>query len=201
MTFSNNSFMVATYVPRRYESPAWRDASSVGRGLLLAGLVLLTGCLPERRAHEIWAPPAADSVSEGGTAAAAVVESAPPASVVKVVPAPGPVDAPPRTVQPRVPRMRPAFGEVAEPPRAIAQLAPRYPAALRDSGIDGQVMASFVVDIAGRAREVEAQASHAAFAQAVREVLPHWRFEPARDAAGRPVAARVRQVFRFRIED
>ncbi|MBN8750230.1 MAG: hypothetical protein J0I65_22350 [Variovorax sp.] len=48
---------------------------------------------------------------------------------------------------------------------------------------------------------MEAQASHAAFVQAVREVLPRWRFEPARDAAGQAVAAPVRQVFRFRVDD
>ena len=73
--------------------------------------------------------------------------------------------------------------------------------ALRDSGVEGRVVATFVVDAEGRARDVEAQASHAAFAQAVREVLPRWRFQPARDASGRAVAAPVRQVFRFRIGD
>ncbi|MBS0428675.1 MAG: TonB family protein [Proteobacteria bacterium] len=151
--------------------------------------------------EHIQARPAAESASVGGTGPVAVIEPPAPAPPVGVAPPPGPVDAPPRVVPPRVARTRPALGVVAEPPRPIAQLAPRYPVALRESGVEGRVVATFVVDAEGWARDVEAQASHAAFAQAVREVLPRWRFEPARDAAGQAVAAPVRQVFRFRIED
>lgn len=194
MTFGNNSFILATCVPRRYGCPACR-------GLLVAGLVVLAGCIPPRRVEDIQARPTADSASVGGKGVAAVVEPPPPAPGVGVAPLPEPVDVLPSVVPPRVARTRPALGVVAEPPRPIAQLAPRYPVALRESGVEGRVVATFVVDAEGRARDVEAQASHAAFAQAVREVLPRWRFQPARDAAGRAVAAPVRQVFRFRIGD
>ncbi|XXQ53647.1 energy transducer TonB [Xenophilus aerolatus] len=166
------------------------------RGVLLAALVLLAGCLPERRAEDIQARPTAESASVGGTGAVAEIEPPSPAPLP-----PGQLDGPPRAAPPRVASTRPALGAVAEAPRPIAQLAPRYPVALRESGVEGRVVASFVVDADGRARDVEAQASHAAFAQEVREVLPRWRFQPARDAAGQPVAAAVRQVFRFRIGD
>lgn len=170
------------------------------RGLLLAGLVVLAGCIPPRRVEDIQARPTPDSAGVGGTGVAAVVEP-PPAPRDGVAPLPEPVDVLPSVVPPRVARASPALGVVAEPPRPIAQWAPRYPVALRDSGVEGRVVVTFVVDAEGRARDVEAQASHAAFAQAVREVLPRWRFQPARDAAGRAVAAPVRQVFRFRIGD
>lgn len=171
------------------------------RGLLLAALVALAGCLPERRVEDIHARPMADSASAGGTGAVAVIEPPSPAPRLRAEPPSGSIDAPPVEARPRVVRTRPALGVVAEPPRPIAQLAPRYPAALRESGVEGRVVATFVVDAEGWAQDVEAQASHTAFAQAVREVLPRWRFEPARDAAGQAVAAPVRQVFRFRVDD
>jgi len=173
----------------------------VWRGLLLAALVALAGCLPERRWEDIQARPSVDSASGGGRGAVAVIEPPSPTSGIEAEPLPGPINGPPVASLSRAARTRPALGVVAEAPRPIAQLAPRYPAALRESGVEGRVVATFVVDAEGRARDVEAQASHAAFAQAVREVLPRWRFRPARDAAGQAVAASVRQVFRFRMED
>ncbi|MDQ7999751.1 MAG: TonB family protein [Pseudomonadota bacterium] len=167
------------------------------RGLLLTGLVVLAGCIPPRRVEDIQARPTPDSVRAGGTG---VMEPA-PAPPVGAAPLPGPVDPGPSAVPPRVARTRPVPGRVAEPPRPIAQWAPRYPVALRDRGVEGRVVATFIVDDEGWVRDMEAQATHAAFAQAVREVLPRWRFRPARDAAGQAVAAPVRQVFRFRIGD
>jgi TonB family protein len=173
----------------------------VWRGVLLAALVALAGCLPERRVEDMQARPTADTARLGGTGAVAEIEPPSPAPRPEVGRVPGSVDAPPLTAPPRVARTRPALGVVAEAPRPIAQLAPRYPVALRESGVEGRVVATFVVDAEGRVRDVETQASQAAFAQAVREVLPRWRFQPARDAAGQPVAAPMRQVFRFRIGD
>jgi protein TonB len=69
---------------------------------------------------------------------------------------------------------------------------PRYPAALRASGIDGEVIALFVVSEAGRVEPASVRfvrSDHVLFEAAVREALDAMRFNPAE--AGRK---RVRQL-------
>lgn len=69
---------------------------------------------------------------------------------------------------------------------------PRYPDFLRQSRIEGSVLVRFVVDENGRAELASLrvlEATHPAFAESVRAVLPRLRFVPAR--MGRE---RVRQV-------
>lgn len=69
---------------------------------------------------------------------------------------------------------------------------PRYPDFLRQSRIEGGVRARFIVNEDGRAdlsSLVILEATHPAFAESVRQVLPRMRFIPAR--VGRD---RVRQV-------
>jgi len=65
---------------------------------------------------------------------------------------------------------------------------PRYPEALRKDGIEGQVVATWIVDTLGRAEvssfHVESS-SHRYFSAAVREALSAMRFLPAERVAGR----------------
>ena len=78
---------------------------------------------------------------------------------------------------------------------------PRYPEALRAAGTEGQVLVRFVVDTAGR---VEAgsvrvlRADDPQFAEAVRAVLPSFRFTPA-EAGGRRVRQLVEAPFAFTV--
>ena len=79
---------------------------------------------------------------------------------------------------------------------------PRYPELLRSAGVEGEVLAQFVVDTTGR---VEAgslrvlRSSHALFTQAIERVIPLARFVPA-EAGGRRVRQLVQQPFTFAIQ-
>ena len=79
---------------------------------------------------------------------------------------------------------------------------PQYPAALRATGVEGQVVARFVVDTLGRVEpssvELPAGDSDPRFATAVRDVLPRLRFRPAA-VGGHRVRQRVQQPFTFAI--
>ncbi len=60
---------------------------------------------------------------------------------------------------------------------------PRYPQMLRDAGVEGMVRLRFVVDTAGHVEAASVQvidATHPAFIDAVRAILPRLRFTPAR---------------------
>ena len=78
---------------------------------------------------------------------------------------------------------------------------PAYPDALREQGVQGEVLVEFAVDTTGRADpgsfEV-VQASHPLFAQAVREALPRMLFTPA-VAHGQRVRQLVRLPMKFRL--
>jgi len=77
--------------------------------------------------------------------------------------------------------------------------APPYPARLSNAGVEGEVLARFVVDTTGRVEaptiEIQ-QASHALFGEAVRRWLTQNRYSPAL-AGGRPVRQLVQQRIGF----
>jgi periplasmic protein TonB len=78
-----------------------------------------------------------------------------------------------------------------------------YPRWLERNGIEGRVLAEFVIDTAGRAELasfVAIESSHPLFTAAVRDALARMRFAPA-EAGGRKVRVRVRMPFEFRIRD
>ncbi len=80
---------------------------------------------------------------------------------------------------------------------------PQYPVLLRQAKVEGDVVASFVVDPDGRADTATftvIKSTHALFTQAVRQALPHWRFVPA-EIQGHPVKQLVQQPFVFRLKD
>jgi TonB family protein len=80
--------------------------------------------------------------------------------------------------------------------------APRYPASLRSQGIEGEVLARFVVDTTGVVVEGSIgvlRSSHPEFEAAVRLALPRMLFSPAiKD--GRNVRQLVQQPFIFQLE-
>lgn len=76
---------------------------------------------------------------------------------------------------------------------------PHYPDMLRSANIEGEVIASFVVDTNGRAdmRTFKViKTTHELFTQAVRNALQNYRFYPA-EIGGRKVKQLVQQPFQF----
>jgi periplasmic protein TonB len=77
--------------------------------------------------------------------------------------------------------------------------SPSYPDMLRSAGVEGEVLAQFVVDTTGRAEPGSfkvLKTSHELFAQAVKNALPRMRFLPA-EIGGRKVKQLVQQPFNF----
>lgn len=88
-------------------------------------------------------------------------------------------------------------------PRIIGRAPePRYPATLRAAGIQGHVLAEFVVDTLGRAELGTLRFPELAnplFGDAVRDALARYRFMPG-EVSGRKVRTRVAVPFEFRLE-
>lgn len=79
--------------------------------------------------------------------------------------------------------------------------APRYPDVLRSAGVEGQVLAQFVIDTTGRAEPGSfkvIQSTNDAFTNSVKEVLPKMRFYAA-EVGGHKVKELVQQPFSFTI--
>jgi len=78
---------------------------------------------------------------------------------------------------------------------------PRYPDMLRQAGVEGEVLAQFVVDTTGRAEPNSLKilkSSHDMFVQSVKNALPQMKFIPA-EVGGRKVKQLVQQPFSFSI--
>lgn len=78
---------------------------------------------------------------------------------------------------------------------------PTYPSMLQSAGVEGRVLAQFVVDTSGRADMKTfkvLETSHELFAQAVKTALPRYRFFPA-EIGGKKVRQVVQQPFTFAI--
>lgn len=77
--------------------------------------------------------------------------------------------------------------------------SPRYPEILLSAGVEGQVLAQFVVDTLGRVESGSfkvIRSDHDLFTAAVRSALPAMRFLPA-EVGGRKVKQLVQQPFVF----
>lgn len=78
---------------------------------------------------------------------------------------------------------------------------PRYPDILRQAGVEGEVLAQFVVDTTGRAEMSSykvLKTTHELFGNAVKNALPGMKFIPA-EVGGRKVRQLVQQPFTFAI--
>lgn len=84
---------------------------------------------------------------------------------------------------------------------APGSVSPRYPDMLRQAGVEGEVLAQFIVDTTGRAEPGSLKVlkqSHDLFVQSVKNALPQMRFIPA-EVGGRKVKQLVQQPFTFSI--
>lgn len=90
------------------------------------------------------------------------------------------------------------FKDLDRIPTPLLADPPMYPTELRDSGIHGDVTIEFYIDENGTVRmPVVVAADHQDLGFLALQAVTDWRFEaPTQD--GRPVLARVRQVFHFR---
>jgi len=91
-------------------------------------------------------------------------------------------------------------GQVEKPAMSLpGQAGPAYPDVLRSAGLEGQVLAQFVVDSSGRA-SIESfsalHSDHPLFTASVRTALSRLRFLPA-EIGGRRVPQLVQQTFQF----
>ena len=98
----------------------------------------------------------------------------------------------------------PAGGGDSQPPAAAREPdseAPVYPATLMARGVEGSVLATFVVDTNGRpdvSTYIALESTHVLFGTAVRDALPRMKFRPAkRDNV--PVRQQVELRFSFRV--
>lgn len=98
---------------------------------------------------------------------------------------------------------QPLFEFQVEKPvmQAPGSAQPRYPDILKSAGVEGEVLAQFVVDTTGRAEAGSfkvLKTSHELFAAAVKNALPNMKFLPA-EVGGRKVRQLVQQPFVFAI--
>lgn len=92
--------------------------------------------------------------------------------------------------------------EVDNPASALSGRVPMYPPGLRSAGIEGRVVAQFIVDSHGRATPESIRilsSSNDLFSEAVRRSILETRFAPAR-LRGKPVSQMVQQLFVFRLD-
>jgi protein TonB len=79
---------------------------------------------------------------------------------------------------------------------------PAYPPSMRSAGIEGRVVAQFVVDNRGRATRESIRilsSSNELFSESVRKAIEQARFTPAR-VGGKPVSQIVQQLFVFKLD-
>src|SRR6266550_381853 len=91
--------------------------------------------------------------------------------------------------------------QVEKPGEKIGGDAPEYPSSLKDQGVEGQVLAQFVVNESGRYESGTLKilsSSNPAFTAAVKEALPRMKFSAAQ-IGGKKVQQLVQMPFQFHI--
>lgn len=189
----------ATTLERRIRSMraprlASRSQLLIGTALLVGGTIAAcSGDAPTRQATVL---------PEASAPAARIVKSPLVVDAPASPGAPLAPDAPPAPPAPAPARTGGAFFEFEVNRQVMASPGsggPRYPRALRDAGVEGEVILQFVVDTSGRAEMSTVKAirsSHADFTAAVVAHLPETRFSPA-EVEGRKVRQLVQMPFSF----
>jgi protein TonB len=205
--------------PHRKSNGGARLVSALFHSALIAGAVYATA-----------SGAASNVVAAAGTQAQKVLwvkPSAQPQSAPAPKPKPRPVVAPTKvpTAAPRVdPNAQPtpepdagsatnlagggtpgafnAFEVDIEVVAIAGTIRPRYPDMLRTTGVEGQVIAQFVVNEQGRADRNTFRvlsSTHPLFSDAVSRALPQMQFKPAM-IRGKPVSQLVQQLFVFKLD-
>ncbi|MDN6857624.1 energy transducer TonB [Pseudomonas sp. CAN2814] len=88
-----------------------------------------------------------------------------------------------------------------ETPRLVPRYmaAPEYPQQFQPRGIDGRVKTSFEIEVSGEVANVQiVESSNPALAEAVRERVSQWRFEPWQPTVKYPAPRQVVKTFEFK---
>jgi protein TonB len=183
-----DTVIVFNPIPPRPDEPPSRPAGPPGTGLAAAPV------RPEMPRIEIdpGAPPSIDvssaaSIEDGEMLGPRIDASSPFAGRGGQLGSPNVVVDEHRVD--RAPRLLPGAPE------------PRFPDALRARGTTGRVVVQFVIDTLGRAEAPGIrvlETTEPAFADAVRAVLPRYRFSPG-EAGGRKVRTLVQLPFDFEL--
>jgi protein TonB len=205
--------------PHRQPNNGARLISALFHSALIAGAVYATA-----------SGAASNVVAAAGTQAQKVLwvkPSAEPQSAPAPKPKPRPVVAPTK-VPTAAPRVDPTAQPTPEPDAGSATnlagggtpgafnafevdievvavagtIRPRYPDMLRTTGVEGQVIAQFVVNEQGRADRSTFRvlsSTHPLFSDAVSRALPQMQFKPAM-IRGKPVSQLVQQLFVFKLD-
>ncbi len=88
-------------------------------------------------------------------------------------------------------------------PRATYTPKPRYPKQARVNDVEGFVKLRFLISTTGSIEEYEIIMSQPenAFEEAIKEVLPRWQFNPAKDRTGKPIEFWMTYTYVFKMED
>jgi protein TonB len=205
--------------PHRNSNGGARLISALFHSALIAGAVYATA-----------SGAASNVVAAAGTQAQKVLwvkPSAQPQSAPAPKPKPRPVVAPTK-VPTAAPRVDPTAQPTPEPDAGSATnlagggtpgafnafevdievvavagtIRPRYPDMLRTTGVEGQVIAQFVVNEHGSADRSTFRvlsSTHPLFSDAVSRALPQMQFKPAM-IRGKPVSQLVQQLFVFKLD-
>ena len=134
---------------------------------------------------------------DGGEAPRLVEETQPPSA-----PAPPPVEAAPLPQNIEEPPV--AGGPAVQAPAPLAEESPspRYPVDAMRRGEAGTVVLQVAVDPEGRpvSIDVSSRSGSRELDRAAVEAVSRWRFEPARDAAGNPVAGNLSVPIDFKLQ-
>ncbi|KAF1697725.1 energy transducer TonB [Pseudoxanthomonas koreensis] len=132
-----------------------------------------------------------------GEEAPRLVEEAPPPPA----PAPPPVESAP--LPPNIEHAATAGGPATQAPAPLADQSPspRYPPEAMRRGDAGTVVLLVAVDPEGRpvSIDVTRRSGSRELDRAAVEAVSRWRFEPARDAAGNPVAGNLSVPIDFKL--
>ena len=119
-------------------------------------------------------------------------------------PAPAPLPAETSPLPPAIDEAAPVAGEAAQAPIPLPEQSPspRYPSEALRRNETGTVVLQVQVDAQGQPVSVEvAQRSGSRdLDRAAVEAVSRWRFSPARDAAGKPVAGTLSVPIDFKLE-
>ncbi len=92
-------------------------------------------------------------------------------------------------------------GKITQTPQVIHQEPPIFPLPMRYSGMRGEVLVDFIVDIEGRVRNpFVVRSLNPAFDDPALEAVRKWRFEPGR-VGEKPVATHMQVPILFQLDD
>jgi TonB family protein len=90
-------------------------------------------------------------------------------------------------------------GSVSEP-KVLQRTAPKYPAEAKKARIEGIVLLEATLGVDGLVKSTKVlRGEPAGLTEAAIEALNQWRYEPARNSAGQPIAVVMTVTFRFRL--